>query len=237
MYKVGIVSSCEEPVMAEAPMWVNNLSYNHLLDTGSPYTSPEVTIIPTHKDTKVPVYAVFPPPPGTEDGMIPPPWSTHSNGSPGDGAPVTSVSMCHPGDKSDNYLVSNHTSPPPSHHVIIPTIQHHEVLHKNVSDSGELHKALRTLPGSASAPDLPKHWTHINSKGRLHSESLLEEAKLQEQLENRVQEWLCTHTEDDGGIVLNVFEHGTPEVLSDNDADDESDDKDDDDNALESSYL
>ncbi|XP_033755741.1 uncharacterized protein LOC117338494 [Pecten maximus] len=232
------LSACEEPLPAEAPTWVNNLSYNHLLASGSPYASPEVTVIPITKETKVPVYAVFPPAPCNEgSGLMPPPWSTHSECSQEDDAPLTSVNTCHPGDKSNNYLLSNHTSPPPSHHIIIPTIHHLDgsVSRGQVCEEGD-NKPLRSLPGSASAPDLPKHWTHFNPKGRLHSESVLEEAKLQEQLQSRVQEWLCTNNSNNDGIIINLIGHGTPDIVSDNDADDESDDKEDD-NELESSHL
>ncbi|XP_069112567.1 probable Na(+)/H(+) antiporter nhx-9 [Argopecten irradians] len=232
------LSSSEEPLTAEAPTWVNNLSYNHLLASGSPYASPEVTVIPIPKETKVPVYNIFPPAPSNENSsLMPPPWSTHSECSQEDDAPVTSVNMCNTGDKSNNYLLSNHTSPPPSHHIIIPTIHHFDgsVSQEQVCEEGDK-KPLRSLPGSASAPDLPKHWTHFNNKGRLHSESVLEEARLQEQLQSRVQEWLCANNSNNDGIIINLMDHGTPENVSDNDADDESDDREDD-NELESSHL
>ncbi|OWF55240.1 Na(+)/H(+) exchanger beta-like [Mizuhopecten yessoensis] len=231
------VSSCEEPLHAEAPSWVNNLSYNHLLASGSPYASPEVTFVPVIKETKVSIYTVFPPAPSNEGGLMPPPWSTHSECSQEGDAPLTSINTCHPGDKSNNYLLSNHMSPPPSHHIIIPTIQHLDgsVSRGQISEEGE-HKPLRSLPGSASAPDLPKHWTHFNPKGRLHSESVLEEAKLQEQLQSRVQEWLYTTNDNNDGIIIDLVSQGTPDNLSDNDADDESDDREDD-NELESSHL
>ncbi|XP_060074535.1 sodium/hydrogen exchanger 3-like [Ylistrum balloti] len=232
------VSSCEEPLTAEAPTWVNNLSYNHLLASGSPYASPEVTVIPCPKETKVPVYSVFPPAPSAEGGgLMPPPWSTHSEGSQEEDAPVSSVNMCRPGDKSNNYLLSNHTSPPPSHHIIIPTIHHQDgsISRGQINEEAD-NKPLRSLPGSASAPDLPKHWTHINPKGRLHSESVLEEARLQEQLQSRVQEWLCANNSNNDGIIINLMDQGTPDNVSDNDADDESDDQEDD-NEEESSHL
>jgi hypothetical protein len=76
----SLVSTEDEPVTAEAPSWVDNLSYNHLKDTGSPYASPEVTIIkapPVEK--KVAIFEIFANLINTDEKKnevtIPPPWS------------------------------------------------------------------------------------------------------------------------------------------------------------------
>jgi hypothetical protein len=219
------------------------LSYNHLKDTGSPYASPEVTIIkapPVEK--KVPIFEIFANLINTDEKKnevtIPPPWSHCSEKM--EELPIASPSI-QSGDKSCNYLLSNHTSAPPSHHVIIPSIPtHNGSISQNSSDHNEMQKPLKTLPGSASAPDLPKHWQplEILSRDRIHSESLLQELDIESEANNRIHNWLNGATADNhdneefDGIIINPYVPDLDiDLQSDNDADvsdiDDNDDYDD----------
>ena len=239
----SLVSTEDEPVTAEAPSWVDNLSYNHLKDTGSPYASPEVTIIkapPVEK--KVAIFEIFANLINTDEKKnevtIPPPWSHCSEKM--EELPIASPSI-QSGDKSCNYLLSNHTSAPPSHHVIIPSIPtHNGSISQNSSDHNEMQKPLKTLPGSASAPDLPKHWQplEILSRNRIHSESLLQELDIESEANNRIHNWLNGATADNhdneeyDGIIINPYVPDLDiDLQSDNDADvsdiDDNDDYDD----------
>ena len=222
-----------EPVPAQAPTWVNNLSYNHLKESGSPYASPEVTLIAEKKEKHVSVFDLFKTDAldsfikekRQEDAqkcavnyapVLPPPWSIHSNED--HDQPITSPSVYDSGDKN-NLLLSNHTATPPSHHIILPTVHQYtdgSVSHEH-SDDNDSAKPLKSLPGSASAPDLPKHFQVIEpmAKDRMWSASVLEDLEFHEQAISRVKEWLTTN--EDSGIVLHPVP--TPELLSDNDAD------------------
>lgn len=98
------------------------------------------------------------------------------------------------------------------------------------SDDGETPKQLRSLPGSASAPDLPKHFQLIEpmTKSRLHSESMLEDLDFHDQAVSRVNEWLSATISEEDGIVIPIHVP-TPELSSDNDADCSSEGEGDDD--------
>ncbi|KAK3085401.1 hypothetical protein FSP39_002795 [Pinctada imbricata] len=228
---VSLGCDMNEPVPAQAPSWVHNLEYSHLKESGSPYASPEITLVATKKETHTSIFDLFKTdafesllnektqkveeePSQCYVPVLPPPWSIHS--SEDIDQPISSPSICVHGDK-DSILLSNHTSTPPSHHVILPTMHFTEgSLSHEHSDDSEMAKPLKSLPGSASAPDLPKHF-QVMTKERLYSSSMIEDLEFHHQAISRVQEWLSTHDED-SGIVL-PMRVPTPDLLSDNDAD------------------
>ncbi|XP_062610042.1 sodium/hydrogen exchanger 3-like [Saccostrea cucullata] len=239
------------PIVAEAPTWVNNLSYSHLKESGSPYASPEVTLIPEHRQNHTSIFDLFKRDDPIEKCLdacvaklnsaldetdskshasgdtIPPPWSHH--GEDADNIPVPSMKETY--GVKNNLLLSNHTLPPPSHHVILPTVHFSEdSITQSHSDDGEVHKPLKSLPGSASAPDLPKHFQVIEpmTKSRLHSESMLEDLDFHDQAVSRVNEWLSATISEEAGIVIPIHVP-TPELSSDNDADCSSEGEGDDD--------
>lgn len=227
---LSLVSTEDEPVTAEAPSWVDNLSYSHLKDTGSPYASPEVTIIKAPPiEKKIPIFEIFSrlKEEKKNEVTIPPPWSFSSEKA--EELPIASPCI-QGGDKTCNYLLSNHTSAPPTYHVIIPSIPAHDgSISQNSSEHGELPKPLKTLPGSASAPDLPKHWQPIEvlSRDRIYSESLLQELDNESEANSRVQSWLNGATADDfdneeeyDGIYFGPYVPNLDiDLHSDNDAD------------------
>lgn len=246
-----VYSDDSAPVVAEAPTWVNNLSYSHLKESGSPYASPEVTLIPETRQHHASVFDVFKGYDSVEKcldacvaklnssvdetdskshncgGTLPPPWN-HC-GDNAEDLPVPSI-MDTCGVKN-NILLSNHSATPPSHHVILPTVHFSEgSITQSHSDEGETHKPLKSLPGSASAPDLPKHFQVIEpmTKSRLHSESMLEDLDFHDQAVSRVNEWLSATLSDEAGIVIPIH-IPTPELSSDNDADCSSEGEGDDD--------
>lgn len=238
----SLVSTEDEPVTSEAPSWVDNLSYSHLKDSGSPYASPEVTIIKAPPvERKIPIFEIFPNLNHEKDEKkpevtIPPPWSQFSENT--EEMPISSPSI-QSGDKSCNYLISNHTSAPPSYHVIIPSIPIlNGSISQNSSDHND-HKPLKSLPGSASAPDLPKHWQPLEplSRDRIHSESLLQELDSESEANNRIHSWLTGATADEydneefDGIIINPYVPDL-DIDNDNDADvsDIDDNNDNDDN-------
>nr|KAG5695544.1 hypothetical protein BaRGS_033966 [Batillaria attramentaria] len=82
------------PPRKAAPSWADNLAYNHLTESGSPYVSPENTINAGQKaESRRPVFDIFPPTPDVaspgsdtspakdkEEAIhdpIPPPWASH----------------------------------------------------------------------------------------------------------------------------------------------------------------
>lgn len=239
------------PVVAEAPTWVNNLSYSHLKESGSPYASPEMTLIPVSRHMHTSVFDVF----KTDQigkcldacvaklqtaldetdskshqsgDTLPPPWSHHNDSV--DDLPVPS--MIDNFGVKNKLLMSNHTAPPPSHHVILPTVHFsgEGSVSQSHSDDGETPRQLKSLPGSASAPDLPKHFQLIEpmTKSRLHSESMLEDLDFHDQAVSRVNEWLSATISEEDGIVIPIHVP-TPELSSDNDADCSSEGEGDDD--------
>ena len=239
------------PIVAEAPTWVNNLSYSHLKESGSPYASPEVTLIPVARHNHASVFDIF----KTEDQIercldacveklntaleetdsrshnsgdtLPLPWSHHNDTL--EDLPVPSIKDVF--GVKNNLLLSNHSAPPPSHHVILPTVHFsgEGSISQSHSDEGETPKPLKSLPGSASAPDLPKHFQLIEpmTKSRLHSESMLEDLDFHDQAVSRVNEWLSTTISEEAGIVIPIHVP-TPELSSDNDADCSSEGEDND---------
>ncbi|XP_076449063.1 putative Na(+)/H(+) antiporter nhx-9 [Babylonia areolata] len=51
----------DHPLMSQAPSWADNLAYNHLTESGSPYVSPENTIgAPAPTTHRTPVFDIFP---------------------------------------------------------------------------------------------------------------------------------------------------------------------------------
>lgn len=210
----------DSPQMAEAPSWVNNLSYNHLKETGSPYASPEVTIMPKTPEVVPSLFSIFPESQkvvksdSNVDIPLPPPWASHTAEEE---IPITSPPQIQTGDKSNDYLENPHNCLPPSHHVIIPAVKNtHSQEHAECADM----KALRTLPGVASSPDLPQHWQPIQKnpalKPRLHSESMLEELAFQDEVRLRINEWLQSGTPRPDA---DANESRTPVIFSDNEID------------------
>ena len=194
-----------EPVIAHVPTWVNNLSYSHITETGSPYVSPQTTVIPYPTDNHKPIFSLFPPkepdPPDDEidntlqsSDYFPAPWA-HNGIAENDECPQVSHMLSEKtGERSGDYLHSTHTEKAPEHHhVIIPTNQgsdHSSNVHNNTH-----------LSEVASAPDI-HHWKPLAKNlytelTRLQSDSMLEEMAYQEGVKNRVQDWLRRTSVDD----------------------------------------
>ncbi|KAL4234434.1 Sodium/hydrogen exchanger 1 [Mactra antiquata] len=189
-----------EPVIAHVPTWVNNLSYSHITETGSPYVSPQTTVIPPVSNYHKTVYSIFPPTDDNSDnqkGVIssdyfPTPW----NNSNLEECPVVSPMVMESGARSEDLLHSTHTEQAPDHHhVIVPSLHHIES-----SNSSGNHKA--HLTEVASAPDF-QHWKplggFLNESSRYNNESdtMLSEMAFVEGVKSRVQEWLKQATDDE----------------------------------------
>lgn len=194
-----------EPVIAHVPTWVNNLSYSHITETGSPYVSPQTTIIPKHSDYHKTVYSIFSqnPDDGNEEetsrqnGIIssdyfPTPWGNTSL----EDCPQVSPMVIESGARSDDLLHSTYNEQAPDHHhVIVPTI---ELI--NSSNSSE--KNVAHLTAVASAPDF-QHWKPLQkdlvSSMDRHNESdtMLSELAFVEGVKSRVQEWLKQANDDE----------------------------------------
>lgn len=202
----------DEPVIAHVPSWVNNLSYSHITETGSPYVSPQTTLIARHEDSHKPVFSLFSDseqktlPVKNVHESFPAPWADNL----GTDCPQLSHMIAESGERSCDYLNHDHTTAVPDHHhVILPSDELLDEKEGSVS-----HKNLpRTLSEVASAPDI-QHWKPIsrsqayhNSFNRLPSESVLSEMAFQEKVKNRVQQWLSS-TESD----LNVDDAETEDV-------------------------
>lgn len=184
-----------EPVIAHVPTWVNNLSYSHITETGSPYVSPQTTIIPPPSDYHKTVYSLFPPNDENSDsnnqnGVVtsdyfPTPW----NNCNVEDCPQISPMVMESGERSEDLLHSTHTEQAPDHHhVIVPSLHHIES-----SNSSGNHVA--HLTEVASAPDF-QHWKplggFLNEDARYNNESdtMLSEMAFVEGVKSRVQEWL-----------------------------------------------
>lgn len=196
----------DHPLMSTVPSWANNLAYNHLTETGSPYVSPDNTIgAPIPVTSYRPVFDIFPPSPDQEPSTpekekaellhspIPPPWSSFQTSLP---APWVSSSTEDPpltspeahkescGEKVSTYLQSSlHNFFPPSHHTCLAT-----------------QDEVTTLPCAASVRGLrptssPQHFQPIQieelcSRQSIETEIIADEADYQERLVTRVQSWL-----------------------------------------------
>lgn len=199
-----------EPVVAHVPSWVNNLSYSHITETGSPYVSPQATIIPQSTNYHKTVYSIFTPNVEEDDKNLPstkfsdyfpPPWAPSTL----EDHPQVSPMVMESGARSDDLLhVSHSDQAPDHHHVIVPTID--IIDSSNSSDKNVAH-----LTAVASAPDF-QHWKPLQ-KGFLfedrHNESdtMLSEMAFAEGVKSRVQEWLKQANDEE-----------------ENDADEENDD-------------
>ena len=209
-----------EPVIAHVPSWVNNLSYSHITETGSPYVSPQTTLIAKREDTHKPVFSLFAEteqksqPLKSVHANFPAPWSDTLSGD----CPQVSPMVTESGERSCDYLNSDHmTAAPEHHHVILPSSQlldEKEGSHKNLP---------HTLSEVASAPDI-LHWQPIKKSSafhsnfhRLQSETVLSELAFQEKVKNRVQQWLSNaDSEADGNEAdtEEVEENGFDDVES-----------------------
>ena len=214
----------DEPVIAHVPSWVNNLSYSHITETGSPYVSPQTTLIPKREDNHRPVFSLFSDieqklqPLKNVCEQFPAPWIEDVGGA----NPQVSPMVTESGEKSCDFLNHDHMTPAPDHHhVIMPT---NELLDEK-EGSGS-HKDLpHTLSEVASAPDI-QHWKPIkvrshnnyhNNFHRLQSESVLSELAFQEKVKNRVQQWLI-HADSDAendADTEDVEENGIDVVTDD----------------------
>lgn len=203
-----------EPVIAHVPSWVNNLSYSHITETGSPYVSPQTTIIPKHEDYHKPVFSLFSEieqklqPLQSLHETFPTPWADNLERD----CPRVSTMVTESGERSCGYLNSDHmTAAPEHHHVILPSNQlldEKEGSHKNLP---------QTLSEVASAPDI-QHWKPIkkslgyhNNFYRLQSDSLLSELASQEKVKNRVQRWLSNADSDTDADANDAVEEDVEE--------------------------
>ena len=190
-----------EPVIAHVPSWVNNLSYSHITETGSPYVSPQATLIPKREDTHKPVFSLFSEieqklePLQSVHETFPTPWADDIEGD----CPRVSPMVTESGERSCDYLNSDHmtTAAADHHHVILPTNQ---LLDEKEGSTHKNHP--HTLSEVASAPDI-QHWKPIkksigyhNHFNRLQSDTLLSELAFQEKVKNRVQQWLTNADSD-----------------------------------------
>lgn len=224
-----------EPTLAHVPSWVNNLSYSHITETGSPYVSPQATVIAQATDYHKTVYSLFQNlAKVTGEGQetrdsettesvdqnvlnenevtiptcdnFPIPWGQ----SVAEDCPLVSQMPLDSGTRSADYLQSAHSEQAPDHHhVIIPT---HEYLQLDSNSNSSEHHA--HLTEVASAPDF-QHWkpitkqSFISEKDRMQSDTMLTEMAFVEGIKSRVCEWLKQADDDE-----------------ENDADEESDEAD-----------
>lgn len=198
----------DHPLMSQAPSWADNLAYNHLTESGSPYVSPENTIgAPAPSSSHRPVFDIFPPTPdqGTpasnsspaQDQVdstyspIPPPWSTHGSlpapwaSESSDDPPVTSPEAhdVGGGEKASTYLQSSsHNYYPPSHH---NCIQGEEL--EELAPAGS---SIRLRPASSPKHFQPIQMLEMCSRQGIEEEIIADEADYQERLTTRVQSWL-----------------------------------------------
>ena len=194
-----------EPVIAHVPSWVNNLSYSHITETGSPYLSPQTTIIPQKTDYHKTVYSLFAEAFNKDNNntdntdatvqnvnsseYFPTPWGE----SVSEDCPQLSPMAMESAVRSEELLQSAHMEQAPDHHhVIIPTTHH---LYDSSNSSTKQGRGGGHLTEVASAPDF-NHWRPI-SKGsfmdssmRLQSDTMLTEMAFAEGVKSRVQEWL-----------------------------------------------
>jgi len=226
----------DEPVIAHVPSWVNNLSYSHITETGSPYVSPQTTVIPQPVSHHKNVFSLFPEINGYGNGFdspnrsnnsdteenqdidifvtksdnFPMPWETVS-----EDCPIVSHMAHENGTRTDDFLHSNHNEQAPDHHhVIIPT---NEYLQIESSNSSGKHNHGTHLTEVASAPDF-HHWRPIAKSSRsllecehIQSDTMLSEMAFVDSVKGRIQDWLKSATDDE-----------------DNDADGETEDEEDD---------
>ncbi|KAK7481699.1 hypothetical protein BaRGS_00027072, partial [Batillaria attramentaria] len=198
----------DHPLMSQAPSWADNLAYNHLTESGSPYVSPENTINAGQKaESRRPVFDIFPPTPDVaspgsdtspakdkEEAIhdpIPPPWASHSTLPPPWVAESSEEPVASPeahneaignGEKVSTYLQSSsHNFYPPSHHNCIVT-------QDNTPEEA---------PASGASVRLssPKHFQPIQvqemcSRHGIEVEIISDEAGYQEGVVSRVQQWL-----------------------------------------------
>lgn len=205
-----------EPVIAHVPSWVNNLSYSHITETGSPYVSPQTTVIPQKSDYHKTVYSLF------SDALVnnnvesnttdandnvqngvnsseyfPPPWGD----SVSEDCPQLSPMTMEAAIRSEELLHSAHMEQAPEHHHVIIPSNHH--LFIDSSNSSTKHGGGGGhLTEVASAPDF-QHWRPIrkgsfmDESSRLQSDTMLTEMAFQEGVKSRVQEWLKMANDDE----------------------------------------
>ncbi|KAL8575951.1 hypothetical protein ACOMHN_027349 [Nucella lapillus] len=211
----------DHPLMSQAPSWADNLAYNHLTESGSPYVSPENTIgAPDSSAPRRPVFDIFPPsqypaaspesnhdspteekpehvenplpPPWTSQTSLPPPWASDSSEEP----PLTSPEAHDRGggEKMTTYLQSSsHNFYPPSHHNCL--VSKEEVVEAPPAPSGGSVRGMR--PANSPKHFQPLQLLDMNSRHVIEEEIIADEADYQERLVSRVQSWLDTSEPSD----------------------------------------
>lgn len=204
----------DHPLMSQAPSWADNLAYNHLTESGSPYVSPENTIgARAPASSHRPIFDIFPPttpalgtgnsspdkagpepdpipPPWSYQGSLPAPWASESSEEP----PLTSpeahdVGVGGGGEKASSYLQSSsHNYYPPSHHNCIQGVAGDE-RDAEVSPSGG---SVRLRPSRSPKHFQPFQPLEMCSRHGIQEEIIADEADYQERLTTRVQSWLDT---------------------------------------------
>lgn len=226
-----------EPVIAHVPSWVNNLSYSHITETGSPYVSPQTTVIPPKSDYHKTVYSLFSETQNEADvdttvqncinssECFPPPWGD----SVSEDCPQLSPMTMEAAIRSEELLHSAHNEKAPEHHhVIIPTNYH---LYIDSSNSSTKHGGGGGhLTEVASAPDF-QHWrplskeSYMDESMRLQSDTMLTEMAFHEGVKSRVQEWLKQANDDEENDADEEDEDGDLDVANGNAVfDDDNDD-------------
>ena len=227
----------DHPLMSQAPSWADNLAYNHLTESGSPYVSPENTIgAPAPASSHRPVFDIFPPTPDpttpaasdpspqkTDTSPLPPPWASQSSEEP----PLTSPEAHdgNGGEKASAYLQSSsHNFYPPSHHNCL-------VSKEDVSlDVPPSSASVRMRPASSPKHFQPIQMTEKCSRQVIEEEIIADEADYQERLVTRVQSWLESSEpsdEDHDFEEMNSMGAGGADNAPHNDTDDDIDDIDD----------
>ncbi|XP_005101042.1 sodium/hydrogen exchanger 3 isoform X2 [Aplysia californica] len=179
----------ENPLMSEAPSWADNLAYNNLTETGSPYHSPQNTITAVRaEENPRPVFDIFPAsspsPDDKHEPMLPLPWSFKDN-EPAQGAealPSHSVAAGEAGDKASCFLVSPHDLAPPAYHCPLQP-QLHSV------NGGTSRRALQ--------PNSPIHFQQMEkpdsiTAGAIESQLIGIETDYHHGMTDRVSQWLAS---------------------------------------------
>lgn len=179
----------ENPLMSEAPSWADNLAYSHLTETGSPYTSPQTTIVGRPQEAAHrPVFELFPTssPQLSESDVscIPPPWTCKDNkvdDNDDEPLPSHSVTCSEAGDKASCLLMSSHDHVPPLHHSCLqPAVNGLDSsTFRRHSDVGSpIHFQLMQKPDSVSEAAIESHLIGIE-EDYLHG------------MADRVAQWLA----------------------------------------------
>ncbi|KAK7114435.1 sodium/hydrogen exchanger 3-like [Littorina saxatilis] len=225
----------DHPLMSQAPSWADNLAYNHLTESGSPYVSPQNTIgAPAPSSSHRPVFDIFPPSPdhaapaedsspttsqekvdsghdplpppwSSPQGSLPAPWASQSSEDPPLTSPESHDMRC--GEKASTYLQSSsHNYLPPSHHSCLA-----EVVQAPQPSSA----SVRLRPSNSPKHFQPIQMEEMCSQRGIEAEVIADEADYQERLVTRVQSWLDTSEPSDCDDIQD------PEEMTSNKADDD----------------